>query len=124
VTGVSSKIFFKSTLGIIPAIGYTVRDNYSKKSIAWLEWLQHKDPTLKIQRALNGRGEYRIPGANFMVDGYSSSTIRYLNIRGVSIMVVRGLVLPKSNETAEILLYNTRDRLHKLYSLGYTVITT
>ena len=55
---ITSKSFIKSNLGITPSVGYTVRDNYSQQYIAWLEWLQHKDPSLNIQHALNGRGEY------------------------------------------------------------------
>lgn len=64
---------FRTPIAIVPSNGYTSRDNYSKVSIQWLEWLmekcKHKGKPIFIQNALN-KGENRIPGANYRCDGY------------------------------------------------------
>lgn len=36
------KRHFKSPIAVVPSQGYTKRDNYSKISIQWLEWLMEK----------------------------------------------------------------------------------
>ena len=70
------KCHFKSPIAVVPSQGYTRRDNYSKISIQWLEWLMEKsrqkgDPMV-ISHALNG-GEYQIPGTNYRCDGFVKS---------------------------------------------------
>jgi hypothetical protein len=64
---------FTSPIAIVPSTGYTGRDNYSKVSIQWLEWLmeksKHRGKPIFIQHALN-KGEYRIPGTNYRCDGF------------------------------------------------------
>lgn len=64
---------FKSPIAVVPSQGYTKRDNYSKISIQWLEWLMEKSRQrgnpIRISHALNG-GEYQIPGTNYRCDGF------------------------------------------------------
>lgn len=76
---IGKRVFFKSPIGIIPSEGYCVKDNFSKASIQWLEWIMwstnkiKKNGVLKIQHALNG-GEYRVPGTKYRLDGYDEAT--------------------------------------------------
>ncbi|CAG2254249.1 unnamed protein product [Mytilus edulis] len=64
--------FVKSPLAHVPSEGYTKRYNHSKSSIVWLEWMM-KEEKMSIQHALN-RGEFKIPGTKFHVDGYCQET--------------------------------------------------
>ena len=67
---------FESPIAVVPSQGYTKRDNYSKVSIQWLEWLMEKSRQrgnpIHISHALNG-GEYQIPGTNYRCDGFVPS---------------------------------------------------
>lgn len=64
---------FKSPIAVVPSQGYTKRDNFSKISIQWLEWLmetsRQRGNPLIISHALNG-GEYRVPDTNYRCDGF------------------------------------------------------
>ncbi len=121
-----SKKFLGSKLGIVPATGYTVRNNYSHQSILWLEWLQK--PGLQIQHALNG-GEFKIPRTNYRVDGYCHETKTVYEFLGClwhgcrTCYPQRNMALPKTNETAEVLWYHTQERLQHIRHLGYNVVT-
>ena len=64
--------FVNSPIGIVPQGGYTDHDNFSKKSLLWLELVSRRSG-LFIQHALND-GEYHIPHTNFKADGWSSAT--------------------------------------------------
>ena len=65
--------FVRSPIAFIPSDGYVKRDQYSKKSIQWLEWLteegRRKGKCIDIRHALN-QGEMRIPGSKYRLDGY------------------------------------------------------
>ena len=66
--------FEESPIAQVPPAGYTASCQYSKSSIAWLEWVSHTTGRV-IQHALNGNhGEYRIPGTPYHVDGYEAET--------------------------------------------------
>lgn len=70
------KRHFKSPIAVVPSQGYTKRDNYSKISIQWLEWLMEKSRqrgnSIAISHALNG-GEYQVPGTNYRCDGFAKT---------------------------------------------------
>ena len=67
------RVFDYSPIGIIPPGGYSVQDNYSKKSLLWLELIA-KRTKCRIQHALNG-GEFRVGGdTNYRVDGWCENT--------------------------------------------------
>ena len=65
--------FCRSPVAAVPSSGYVPKDNYSKMSIQWLEWVMEESKrsgtVLEITHALNG-GEHRIPGTNYRCDGY------------------------------------------------------
>ncbi|CAC5368814.1 unnamed protein product [Mytilus coruscus] len=64
--------FVRSPLAHVPSEGYTKRFNHSRSSILWLEWMMNEENVF-IQHALN-RGEFKIPGTKFHVDGYCQET--------------------------------------------------
>lgn len=69
--------FVKSPIALIPAEGYRTLDNYSKKSIEWLERVIDKNKKQrkpeKIQHTLNS-GEVSLPSRRIRFDGYCSET--------------------------------------------------
>ena len=67
-------VFQNSSIGKIPAGGYSGRDMYSQNSIRWLEW-EATQRGIQIQHALNG-GEVKVPdgkGGYYKLDGCSGS---------------------------------------------------
>ena len=70
------KRLFQSPIAVVPSQGYTKRENHSKISIQWLEWLmeksRHRGNPVSISHALNG-GEYRVPGTNYRCDGFTKT---------------------------------------------------
>lgn len=75
---ISSKKCFQSDIAQVTSKGYTQRDNFSKASIQWLEYLmeiaRRKGEDLRIQHALNG-GEVYIVGTPYKVDGRAGYTV-------------------------------------------------
>lgn len=74
---IGKTVFVKSPIALVPSEGYVSKDNFSKVSIQWLEWTMERSrrtgKPLHIQHALNGRGEHRVPGTNYRLDGYVES---------------------------------------------------
>jgi hypothetical protein len=66
---IDAKKFVKSPIAQVPSNGYTGRDQYSKVSIEWLEWLALQKG-VHIHHALNG-GEFKVPGTRYRLDGYT-----------------------------------------------------
>ena len=124
-----TKTFTKSNLALVPATGYVTRDNYSRESIIWLEWMQHHNPGMVIHHALSGEGEYRVPGTNFRADGYVAETKTIYEYMGClyhgcpECYPCRNTTLPKTNETAALLHFRTMKRLEQLEDMGYNVVT-
>lgn len=62
-----------SPIAVVPSQGYVSKENFSKISIEWLEWLMvqshRRGKPIHIRHALNG-GEYRIPGTKYRCDGF------------------------------------------------------
>ena len=121
--------FIGSDLALVPATGYVSRDNYSRKSIIWLEWIKSNNPRIIIQHALTDCGEYRVPGTNYRVDGYCEQTrtiYEFLGCLWHGCCVChpdRQRPLAKTNETADLLYNKTMDRIRHLESLHYKVVT-
>ncbi|KAK3106839.1 hypothetical protein FSP39_000995 [Pinctada imbricata] len=71
---IKKSLFVRSPIARPPANGYVSQVKFSKKSIQWLEWLMQKasikGQILNIQHALNGRGEYKVPGTKYSLDGF------------------------------------------------------
>lgn len=66
-------------IGQVPAAGYVKHQEFSKKSIQWLEFLmetaRQTGKSLNIRHALNHpQGEYKIPGTLYKADGYCEKT--------------------------------------------------
>lgn len=65
-----------SPIAVVPSQGYASKDNYSKISIQWLEWLMQRScqrgKPVHICHALNG-GEYHVPGTNYRCDGFAEN---------------------------------------------------
>lgn len=75
--------FVSSPIAQIPSCGYVARDNFSKISIQWLEWImkesREEGEPLHIRHALN-QGEFRFPGAKkYRLDGYTEPCNKHPN---------------------------------------------
>ena len=73
---INNRRYVKSLIAQVPAQGYN-EDNYSHKSIQWLEWVMEQSrrdgQPIHIQHALNG-GEVKIPGTKYKADGFCRET--------------------------------------------------
>jgi hypothetical protein len=69
------KVFEKSPIGIIPTGGYCAQNQFSRKSLLWIE-LMSRRTGYTIQHALNSpEGEYRVgEGTKYRVDGWCKET--------------------------------------------------
>jgi hypothetical protein len=67
---IEAKEFVDSPIASIPPRGY--KDQYSKSSIHWLEWMMRKKD-ITIRHALNG-GEKKLVGTRYKLDGYCEAT--------------------------------------------------
>lgn len=65
-----------SPIAVVPSQGYVSKDNYSKISIQWLEWIMQRSrqrgTPVHIRHALNG-GEYHVPDTNYRCDGFAEN---------------------------------------------------
>ncbi|XP_062571181.1 uncharacterized protein LOC134233214 [Saccostrea cucullata] len=133
------EVFIKSPIARPPSNGYHSRLKFSKKSISWLELIKHrkriKGHSIEIQHALNGFGEYKVPGTRYFLDGYSPPDLE--NPRGIAYefngCLYHGcpvcfknkedVLLPNSEQTASELLSLTRHKERKLKELGFKVLS-
>lgn len=60
-----------NTIAMVPVHGYVNRTNFSPDSIRWLDYIASSQ-NLRIQHALNGKGEWKIAGVS--VDGFCEET--------------------------------------------------
>ncbi|KAK3105375.1 hypothetical protein FSP39_023745 [Pinctada imbricata] len=126
--------FCKSLIAAFPSTGYVPKDNYSKISIQWLEWIMEKNKrggnNVQIQHALNG-GEYKIPDTNYRCDGYDrvSNTIYEFygcTFHGCTTCFPNDrstLLHPSTKQTVEELYTVTMKREKELRTRGYKVVT-
>jgi hypothetical protein len=56
-------------LAVCPELGWDPKWNQSKIAISYLKWIAYKE-CINIQTAESAKGEFKIPGTNFRVDGY------------------------------------------------------
>ena len=72
-----SETFVSSPIAQVPSEGYVKKDQYSKASIQWLEWVMHqsaqKGKPMIIQHALSG-GEVSVSGTKYKLDGYCQAS--------------------------------------------------
>ncbi|XP_062587274.1 uncharacterized protein LOC134248895 [Saccostrea cucullata] len=131
--------FVKSPIARPPPKRYPSRINYSRKSICWLELLKHQAQAsgrvLDIQHALTGRGEYRVPGTRYSVDGYTPPNAEHP--RGVAYefhgCLYHGcfvcykardvVMIPNSDQTADELFALTKHKERRLREEGLKVVT-
>jgi hypothetical protein len=135
---VAKEEFVSSPIARPPSKGYHSCVNYSKKSIAWLEWLRHcarvEGRGVDIRHALTGRGEYRVPGTRYSIDGYVAPNPQ--NPRGVAhefhgcryhgcpvyYKNSEDVLIPNSGQTASELLALTQHKERRLRELGLEVV--
>lgn len=131
--------FVNSPIARAPPRGYPSRLKYSRKSICWLELLKHRARVsgveLDIWHALTGRGEYRVPGTRYFVDGYQPPND--LQPRGVAYefhgCLYHGckvcfknrdaVLIPNSDQTASELFALTKQKEKRLRELGLKVVS-
>ncbi|XP_061190613.1 uncharacterized protein LOC133198551 [Saccostrea echinata] len=136
---ITKEEFVKSPIAWPPPKGYPSRINYSRKSICWLELLRHRAQAsgrvLDIQHALTGRGEYRVPGTRYSVDGYVPPNAEHP--RGVAYEFHGCLyhacpvcykdrdavLIPNSDQTASDFFTLTEHKEHRLREEGFKVVT-
>ena len=119
--------FLRSPIAHIPSRGYVHRDQYSKISIQWLEWMA-AEKGIYIQHALN-EGELCIPNTRYKIDGYASVTNTCFEYHGCH---VHGHTCIKGDRsrvkcfhtglTMDELYNKTMRKRDYLISLGYNYI--
>lgn len=130
--------FVSSPIARPPPKGYHSKVNFSKKSIAWLEWLRHcerkEGRELDIKHALTSNGEYRIPGTRYSVDGYvmpsadNRGGVAYefhgCRYHGCPVCYKNQeiVLVPGSKQTALELLALTKRKENRLRELGLKVV--
>lgn len=135
---IKQELFVSSPIARPPPHGYHSRLNYSKKSIAWLEWICHsariEGKHLEIRHALTARGEYHVPGTRYFVDGYTPpcpenpSGVVYefhgCRYHGCPICYKNGkeFINPNTNQTALELFTLTQMKERRLRELGLKVV--
>ncbi|XP_046582182.1 uncharacterized protein LOC124289622 [Haliotis rubra] len=118
-----------SPIAQVPHEGYTKKDQYSRVSIQWLEWLAHSKG-IRIQHALND-GEFRIPGHKYSADGYCRETNTIYQFDGCMFHGCRACyphnrdttVLPRTQQSLSELYALTMKRNEFWKSQGYNLVT-
>ena len=112
----------------MPSTGYTSRDNYSYISLVWLKWLEHQNPSLKLQHALTGTGEYKVPGTEYRADGYDEETKTIFEFHGClyhgcsTCYNDEKITVPKTGETRKVLFTKTMKKEQAIKALGYKLV--
>lgn len=117
-----------SPIAQVPSARYH-RDQYSKVSIRWLEWLMEKENRegivpIYIRHALN-EGKYKVPNSNFKLDGYCSETNTAYEFNGCPTCYTdkRRLLVPRTQHTIQELYALTVEKHRYLKSTGMNVVT-
>lgn len=124
--------YVKSPIAQYPSNGYTCRNNYSKKSIQWLEWLmelsKEKGEHVYIQHALNSpSGEHLLHPSGYRCDGFDAVNGRVLSFNGCfwhgcKICVTSGrtgIRLQRSNQTMDDVYKLAQERDKYIRSQGF-----
>ena len=120
--------FLNSPIAHVPNEGYVKKDQYSKVSIQWLEWIAVHDG-ICIQHALNA-GEYRVPNSNYKLDGFCEATNTVYEFHGC---LYHGCTMcypverqstkhPRTNQSIEELYTMTMKKKAYLESVGYKYV--
>ena len=120
--------FLQSRIAHVPTEGYVKKDQFSKVSIQWLEWLVHKEGVF-IQHALN-QGEYKVPGTNYRLDGYCEATNTAYEFHGCPYHGCKtcypedrvSTKHPRTNQSMEELYTLTMKKKTHLETLGYKYV--
>ena len=136
---ISKDVFVKSPIARPPPSGYHNQVQFSKKSIAWLELLRHRalneGRTLDLYHALCGRGEYRVPGTCYSLDGYEPPNSQnpggtayefhgcYYHGCPVCFPAQEAVLVPGTQDRACELLAKTRKKEKDLRALGMKVVS-
>ncbi len=119
-----------SPIAQVPSQGYVKKDQYSKVSIQWLMWLQHKKPSkYKIQHALKG-GEHSVSGTKYRLDGYCSKTKTAFEYQGCIWHGCRtcfphdrsSTIQPRTKQSMEEMYALTCRKRQVLKSKGYKIV--
>ncbi|XP_041349362.1 uncharacterized protein LOC121368687 [Gigantopelta aegis] len=119
-----------SPIAQVPSSGYTRKDIFSKVSIQWLKWFQHRHgDKYQIQHALNG-GEHLVPGTHYRLDGYCATTNTAFEFHGCLWHGCRHCfphersttTHPRTNQSIEELYALTCRKREVLKVKGYKVI--
>jgi G:T-mismatch repair DNA endonuclease (very short patch repair protein) len=127
--------FISSPLAQVPSVGYH-RDQFSKISISWLEWLMQKErregvQLLYIRHALN-EGEFRLPNSKYKLDGYCAETNTAYEFNGClwhgcptcyTKAEKRRMIVPRTQQTLDELYALTRKKERYIKSLGMRLVT-
>ena len=127
---ITSCKFVSSPIAQIPPQGYVSMDQHSKMSIQWLEWLKHTK-RWDIRHALNGRGEYHVPGTKYKLYGYVEPLKICLEFQGCIFHGCRfchptkreSIKHPYTGQSMEELYVTTKKKEQKLRQMGYKYIS-
>ncbi len=108
---ITDKEFVRTQIGKIPPGGYR-KDQYSKSSIQWLEWMS-KQEKVHIRHALNG-GEKTLVGTRYKLDGYCEETNTTYEYHGC---VFHGCPVCFPVDREETVHPMTKQSLKELYAL-------
>lgn len=130
---VEKEEYVGSPIAQVLSAGYH-RDQYSKVSIRWLEWLMEKENRegivpIYIRHALY-EGEYKVPNSNLNLDGYCSETNTAYEFNGclwhgcpTCYIDKRRLLVPRTQHTIQELYALTVEKHRYLKSIGMNVVT-
>ncbi|XP_041366927.1 uncharacterized protein LOC121381654 [Gigantopelta aegis] len=119
-----------SPIAQVPSEGYIQKDQFSRVSIQWLEWVQHRNQNkYQIQHALNG-GEHQVPGTHYRLDGFCAKTNTAFEFHGCLWHGCRhcfphersNTIHPRTNQSIEELYALTCRKREELKLKGYKVI--
>ncbi|XP_041376688.1 uncharacterized protein LOC121389144 [Gigantopelta aegis] len=119
-----------SPIAQVPSEGYIQKDQFSRVSIQWLEWVQHQNQNkYQIQHALNG-GEHQVPGTHYRLDGFCAKTNTAFEFHGCLWHGCRhcfphersNTIRPRTNQSIEELYALSCRKREELKVKGYKVI--
>ncbi|XP_041361018.1 uncharacterized protein LOC121377177 [Gigantopelta aegis] len=119
-----------SPIAQVPSEGYIQKDQFSRVSIQWLEWVQHRNQDkYQIQHALNG-GEHQVPGTHYRLDGFCAKTNTAFEFHGCLWHGCRhcfphersNTIHPRTSQSIEELYALTCRKREELKLKGYKVI--
>lgn len=99
---------------------------FSSLAISWLD-KEAKTRKIKIRHAKN-KGEFRVPGTNYKVDGYSARSNTVFEFHGDAFHGNPKVYQPNSRphpynkHTARYLYKKTKERENKIKELGYNLV--